>query len=231
MMLKAIVIDDEPIALEVIKNLSSKISFIEVKKFFTDAFEAIDFLQKEKVDLIFLDIKMPDISGIEFLKAISNPPMVIFTTAYSEHAVQSFELDAIDYLLKPFSQSRFLKACNKAYEQFELKKNNRTSIEAAAIFIKSGYEQMRVLLDDILYIESNGNYMQFVLADQKILSRLTMNEVEELLPASSFIRIHRSYIIARKKITTIGKNSIWIKQTELPVGAAYLKEMQKISGL
>jgi len=229
-MLKAIAIDDEPIALEVIRNLSSKISFIEIKKFFTDAFEAIDFLQKEKIDLIFLDIKMPDISGIEFLKAIPNPPMVIFTTAYSEHAVQSFELDAIDYLLKPFSQSRFLKACNKAYEQFELKKNNKSSIESIAIFIKSGYEQMRVLLDDILYIESNGNYMQFVVTDQKILSRLTMNEVEELLPASEFIRIHRSYIIARKKITMIGKNSVWIKQIELPVGAAYLKEMQKISG-
>ena len=166
-MLKAIAIDDEPIALEVIRNLSSKISFIEIKKFFTDAFEAIDFLQKEKIDLIFLDIKMPDISGIEFLKAIPNPPMIIFTTAYSEHAVQSFELDAIDYLLKPFSQSRFLKACNKAYEQFELKKNNKPSIESLAIFIKSGYEQMRVLLDDILYIESNGNYMQFVLTDPK----------------------------------------------------------------
>src|SRR5580698_675422 len=126
-MLKAIAIDDEPIALEVIKSLSSKISFIELKAYFTDAFKAIDFLQKEKIDLLFLDIKMPDISGIDFLKSISNPPMVIFTTAYNEHAVQSFELDAIDYLLKPFSLPRFLKACNKAHEQYELRKDHGIS--------------------------------------------------------------------------------------------------------
>src|SRR6266536_2219508 len=126
-MLKAIAIDDEPIALEVIKNLSLKISFVELKGFFTNAFEAVDFIRKEKIDLIFLDIKMPDISGIDFLKSIPNPPMVIFTTAYSEHAVQSFELDAIDYLLKPFSQSRFLKACNKAFEQYKFKNSNHLS--------------------------------------------------------------------------------------------------------
>ena len=230
-MLKAIAIDDEPIALEVIRNLSSKIPFIEVIKFFTDAFEASAFLQKQKVDLIFLDIKMPDISGIDFLKSIPNPPMVIFTTAYSEHAVQSFELDAIDYLLKPFSQSRFLKACNKAYDQYTLKNNLTGSVnEDASIFIKSGYEQIRVALDEILYVESSGNYMQFILTNQKILSRLTMNEVEDLLPASAFVRIHRSYIVAKKKITKIEKSAVWIKQTELPIGSAYLKEIQKIAG-
>src|ERR1700745_906871 len=123
-MLHAIAIDDEPIALEVIKNLSSKIPFIALDAVFTNAFEALEFLHKEKIDLIFLDIKMPDISGIDFLQSIPNPPMVIFTTAYSEHAVQSFELDAIDYLLKPFSLTRFLKACNKAQEQFELRQQN-----------------------------------------------------------------------------------------------------------
>jgi DNA-binding LytR/AlgR family response regulator len=230
-MLKAIAIDDEPIALEVIRNLSAKIAFIEVRKFFTDAFEALDFLQKEKIDLIFLDIKMPDISGIEFLKSMANPPMIIFTTAYSEHAVQSFELDAIDYLLKPFSQSRFLKACNKAYEQYKLKNNEKEAAPLRdSIFIKSGYDQIRVALDEILYVESSGNYMQFVLNNQKILSRLTMSEVEELLSASSFVRVHRSYIVAKKKIDKIEKNSIWIKQIELPVGAGYIKEIQKIAG-
>jgi DNA-binding LytR/AlgR family response regulator len=228
-MLKAIAIDDEPIALEVIKNLSSKISFIELLDCFTDAFKAIDFLQKEKIDLIFLDIKMPDISGIDFLKSITNPPMVIFTTAYSEHAVQSFELDAIDYLLKPFSQSRFLKACNKAYEQHKLKNSGGNfSTARESIFIKSGYEQIRIQLDEILYVESTGNYMQFVLADQKILSRLTMNEVEELLPANAFVRIHRSYIVSKKQINKIEKNSVWIKQVCLPVGAAYADKIESI---
>ena len=228
MMLAAIAIDDEPIALDVVKSLAAKIPFIELKACFTNAFEAADFLRKEKIDLIFLDIKMPDISGIDFLKSISNPPMVIFTTAYSEHAVQSFELDAIDYLLKPFSLPRFLKACNKAFEQFELRNKSNTSVASTSVFIKSGYEQIRVELHDILYAESNGNYVQFVLANQKLISRLTMSEAETLLPASAFIRIHRSYIVAKKQISKIEKNSVWIKQTELPVGPGYLSEIEKI---
>src|SRR6266487_637565 len=227
-MLKAVAIDDEPVALEVIKKLSSKISFIELLAVFTDAFKAIDYLQKEKIDLIFLDVKMPDISGIDLLKSLINPPMVIFTTAYSEHAVQSFELDAIDYLLKPFSLTRFLKACNKAQEQFELKKNINNPSVPVSVFIKSGYEQVRVELDDILYAESNGNYMQFVLTDKKITSRLTVSEAEALLPVASFIRIHRSYIVSKKHITKIEKNSVWIQQTELPVGASYVNEVTKI---
>jgi DNA-binding LytR/AlgR family response regulator len=228
-MLAAIAIDDEPIALDVIKHLSSKISFIEWKGFFTDAFKALDALQKGKIDLIFLDIKMPDISGIEFLKSIPDPPMVVFTTAYSEHAVHSFELDAIDYLLKPFSLSRFLKACNKANVQYELKKNNSNQISAEdSIFIKSGYEQIRVALTDILYAESNGNYMQFVLKDKKILSRLTMSETEALLPATMFIRIHRSYIVAKKHILKVEKNNIRVNNIELPVGANYVNEIRKI---
>src|SRR6266700_5561636 len=226
-MLSAIAIDDEPIALDVIKNLSSKISFIEWRGFFTDAFKALDVLQKEKVDLLFLDIKMSDISGIDFLKSISNPPMVIFTTAYSEHAVQSFELDAIDYLLKPFSQSRFLKACNKAYEQFELRKNISTSVPDS-IFIKSGYDQIRVDLEDILYAESTGNYVQFVLEKNKIVSRLTTSEAEALLPASAFIRIHRSYIVAKKRISKIEKNSVWINQPKRPVRGSNINEITKI---
>jgi DNA-binding LytR/AlgR family response regulator len=228
-MLAAIAIDDEPIALEVVKNLAAKIPFIDLKASFTNAFEAMGFLNKEKIDLIFLDIKMPDISGIDFLKSIPNPPMVIFTTAYSEHAVQSFELDAIDYLLKPFSLSRFLKACNKANEQYELKNKGNNISFPASVFIKSGYEQLRVELDEILYAESNGNYIQFVLKGKKITSRLTMSETEALLPANFFIRIHRSYIVAKKYISKIEKNSIWINKTELPVGAAYINEVANIT--
>jgi DNA-binding LytR/AlgR family response regulator len=228
-MLAAIAIDDEPIALDVIKNLSSKISFIQWKGFFTDAFKALDILQKEKIDLLFLDIKMPDISGIDFLKSIADPPMVIFTTAYSEHAVQSFELDAIDYLLKPFSLSRFLKACNKANEQYQLKNNSSNYASPISVFIKSGYGQIRVELDDILYAESNGNYMQFILADKKITSRLTMSEAEALLPAALFIRIHRSYLVSKKHISKIEKNSVWIRQTELPVGTSYVNEVAKMT--
>jgi DNA-binding LytR/AlgR family response regulator len=156
--------------------------------------------------------------------------MVIFTTAYSEHAVQSFELDAIDYLLKPFSQSRFLKACNKAYVQFKLKNNqNNASLDPESIFIKSGYEQIRITLDEILFVESSGNYMQFVLKDQKILSRLTMSEAEELLPPSSFLRIHRSFIVSIKQINKIEKNAVWVKHMCLPVGAGYADKIANIT--
>ena len=226
-MLQAIAIDDEPIALQIIENFAEKVMFMELKGCFSNSFEAMAFLQKTRIDLLFLDIKMPDISGIDFIRSIPDPPMVIFTTAYSEHAVQSFELDAIDYLLKPFSLSRFLKACNKANEQLELKKNI-TVTSPATIYIKSGYEQIRIELERIQYVESNGNYMQFVLDDQKIMSRLTMNEVEALLPSSLFARIHRSYIISKKHITSIEKNIIRIKQKEIPIGQGYITEIEKI---
>lgn len=228
-MLAAIAVDDEPIALEVIKNLAAKIPFIDLKATFTNAFDAINFLSNEKIDLIFLDIKMPDITGIDFLKSIPNAPMVIFTTAYSEHAVQSFELDVIDYLLKPFSLSRFFKACNKAHGQYELKNKNDNESKNTSVFIKSGYGQTRVKLAEILYAESSGNYVQFVLEDRKILSRLSMSEATDLLPASGFIRIHRSYIAAKEHITKVEKKSVWVKHTELPVGSVYLSVIEKIT--
>jgi DNA-binding LytR/AlgR family response regulator len=227
-MLKAIAIDDEPIALDIIKALASKVGFLEIVGTYTDAFEAMKRLQQERIDLLFLDIKMPDISGIEFLRSIPHPPMVIFTTAYSEHAVQSFELDAIDYLLKPFSQGRFLKACNKAYELYELKRS--PAVTDASIFIKSGYGQVRVRLEDILYVQSTGNYMQFVLTGEKLLSRLTMMEAAALLPSPAFIRIHRSYLVASAKVDRIERESLWIGDRELPIGAGYSREIGKITG-
>lgn len=228
-MLYAIAIDDEPIALEVVKSLSAKVPFIELKACFTNAFEALDFLQKEKIDLIFLDIKMPDISGIDWLKTVPNPPMVIFTTAYSEHAVESFELDAVDYLLKPFSLARFLKAANKANEWRRLKQTDteKQPDTAGYIFVKIGYEQVKIELDKILYVQSAGNYLHIILADQKLLTRLTMSEAEELLPAHKFTRIHRSYMVAKQKVTRLDKNSVWIQDTCLPIGAGY-NEVQQL---
>lgn len=228
-MLRAIAIDDEPIALEVVKSLSAKVPFIDLTAAFTNAFEALSFLKNEKVDLIFLDIKMPDITGIDWLKSVAQPPMVIFTTAYSEHAVESFELDAVDYLLKPFSLARFLKAANKAHELHRLKNNRHdNSITPQAIFIKSGYEQLKIELNDIIYVQSAGNYLHFILNNQKILSRLTMNEAEEMLPAAKFTRIHRSYIVANDKVTRIDKSFVWINDTSLPIGAGYSSGTEQI---
>ncbi|MET0466371.1 MAG: LytTR family DNA-binding domain-containing protein [Chitinophagaceae bacterium] len=226
-MLQAIVIDDEPKALEVIRELTQKVIFIEVKGYFTDPFQALEFINNNQVDLVFLDINMPDISGVQFVKTIPVPPMIIFTTAYSEHAVEGFELNAIDYLLKPFSLSRFLTACNKAYAQYQSRQQTSATAILPSVFIKSGYEQVRVELAEILYAESNGNYVQFVTSQQKIASRLTMSEAEALLPSSHFIRIHRSYIVAFKHISRTDRKMVWIGKQELPIGAAYLSAFDK----
>src|ERR1700712_3448774 len=215
-MITAIAIDDEPLALEVVRSHASKVPFLNLKAEFTDAFKAMEFLQHDVVDLLFLDIKMPDISGIDLLSCLSKKPLVIFTTAYSEHAVESFELDAIDYLLKPFSLARFIKACNKANEIYTLRGN--TNDKKDYLFLKTGYEQVRVPFEDICYLEATGNYVNFVLKDKTILSRMTITEVEAMLPANQFIRIHRSFIAALNKIDKIERHQLLVNGAILPVG-------------
>lgn len=221
--MKAIAIDDEPIALDIIKSHAAKVPFLDLKATFTDAFKALEYLQRENVDLIFLDIKMPDISGLEFFNSLSKKPMVIFTTAYSEHAVTSFELDAVDYLLKPFSLSRFIKGCNKAFELYNFR---NAAPSADHMYVKTGYEQVKVLFDDILYLEAAGNYVSFVLKDKTILSRSTFSEAESLLPSDRFIRVHRSFIVAVNKIDKLERHQATIKKTTIPVGEAYSQGVQ-----
>ena len=224
----AIAIDDEPIALEVVASHTAKVPFIDLKASFTNAFEAISYLQQHKVDLLFLDIKMPDISGIDFLKSLSKPPIVVFTTAYTEHAVQSFELDAVDYLLKPFSLSRFLKACNKAKELFDLRGQTLDS-KPDFIFVKDGYEQIKVYLNDILYVEASGNYTQIYLTeDRRLSTRVTINEMVSLLPEKSFLRIHRAFIISVDKITRFDRQQVYIGEQSIPIGATYGQVLQDI---
>jgi two-component system, LytTR family, response regulator len=220
--MKAIAIDDEPLALEIIKAHASKVPFLELGATYTDAFKALEYLQRESVDLLFLDIKMPDISGIDFFGSLSRKPLVIFTTAYTEHAVTSFELDAVDYLLKPFSLARFIKGCNKAFELY----NFRNMAEPAEhLYVKTGYEQIKVPYDDILYLEAAGNYVTFVLKDQNLLSRSTFNEAIHLLPPDRFIRIHRSYIVAVSKIDKAERHQVTINKTKIPVGEAYSQNL------
>ena len=220
--MKAIAVDDEPIALEIIRSHASKVPFLDLKAEFTDAFKALEYLQKEPVDLIFLDIKMPDISGIEFFNSLSKKPLLIFTTAYMEHAVTSFEMDAVDYLLKPFSLARFIKGCNKAFELY----NYRNATESSDhIYVKTGYEQLKVLYDDILYLEAAGNYVTFVLRDKNILSRSTFVEATALLPADKFVRIHRSYLVAINKIDKVERHQVTINNLKIPVGEAYSQNL------
>lgn len=222
-MITAIAIDDEPLALEVVRSHALKIPFIELKAEFTDAFKAIAYLQREPVDLLFLDIKMPDISGIELLNSLNKKPLVIFTTAYSEHAVTSFELDAIDYLLKPFALARFMKACNKASEIYNLRNNPEGKKDY--LFLKTGYEQVKVNFADIYYLEATGNYVNFVLKDTRILSRMTITEVEAVLPATQFIRIHRSFITATNKIDKIERHQVLVNGAILPLGSSYYQNI------
>ena len=225
--MKAVAIDDEPIALEIIKSHASKVPFLDLRAVFTDAFAALEYLQKENIDLIFLDIKMPDISGIEFFNSLSKKPLLIFTTAYSEHAATSFELDAVDYLLKPFSLSRFLKGCNKAYELYNFRNHSETSDH---IYIKTGYELVKVLYNDILYLEATGNYVTFVLNDKNILSRSTFAEAINLLPPGKFVRIHRSFFVAINKIDKVEKQQVTINKTKIPVSEAYADNLMNAIG-
>jgi two-component system, LytTR family, response regulator len=224
MNLTAIAIDDEPRALEVVQIHAQKVPFLELKATFTDAFEAIPYLQQNKVDLIFLDIKMPDISGIEFVHILQKTPMIIFTTAYSEYAVNGFELDAVDYLMKPFSLVRFTKACNKALEIKTLRNEETPNF----IFLKTGYEEEKILLDEILYIEAEGNYMAYILPNKKLLSRQNITETLSQLPHNQFIRIHRSYIVAFNKIQKITRQSVWVAGNEISVGASYEEKLSEI---
>ena len=223
--MKAIAIDDEPIALEIIKSHAAKVPFLDLAAIFTDAFKALDYLQRESVDLIFLDIKMPDISGIDFFKSLYRKPLVIFTTAYSEHAVTSFELDAVDYLLKPFSLSRFIKGCNKAFELYNFRNMDEP---ADHLYVKTGYEQVKVWYDEIQYLEASGNYVTFVLKDRNVLSRSTFSEATSLLPVEKFIRLHRSYVVAVSKIDKVERHQVTINKTHIPVGEAYSQNLFKV---
>jgi DNA-binding LytR/AlgR family response regulator len=223
--MKAIAIDDEPIALEIVKAHASRVPFLELNAVFTDAFKALDYLQNESVDLIFLDIKMPDISGIDFFNSLSKKPLLIFTTAYSEHAVTSFEMDAVDYLLKPFSLSRFLKGCNKAYELYNFRNTADTSDH---LYVKTGYEQVKVFYEDILYLEAAGNYVTFVLKDKNVLSRSTFIEAINLLPSKKFVRVHRSFLVAVNKIDKVERQQVTINKTLIPVSEAYSNDLTSI---
>ena len=223
--MKAIAIDDEPIALDIIRSHAGKVPFLDLKATFTDAFQALEYLQKESVDLLFLDIKMPDISGIDFFNSLSKKPLVIFTTAYTEHAVTSFELDAVDYLLKPFSLSRFIKGCNKAFELYNFRNDSQKSDH---LYVKTGYEQIKVMYEDILYLEAAGNYVNFVLKDKTILSRSTFNEAINHLPADKFIRIHRSYLVSVNKVDKMEKHQLTINKDRIPVGEAYSQNLSAI---
>jgi two-component system LytT family response regulator len=221
-MIKAIAIDDEPIALDIVRMHAAKVPFLQLEATFINAFEALDYLNKNEIDLLFLDVKMPDISGIELYNSLVRKPLLVFTTAYSEHAVTGFELEALDYLLKPFTFVRFLKSCNKAQEILQ----NRSTVPSH-MFIKDGYDTVKILLEEIRYIEATGNYMKYVLQEKEILTRATLKETIDLLPESQFIQTHRSFILNRTYIQKIERHQVTIDQHNIPIGAAYMDNLKR----
>lgn len=228
-MITCIAIDDEPKALEVIERYCGKTGLVNLKATFREPVKAIDFLQSEKVDLIFLDINMPDINGMQLVQTLSPRPMIIFTTAYSHHAVESYDLDALDYLLKPITFERFLVAVNKAAAL--LSKNTQAIDDETAIFIKSGPQTYQVKLADILYLEKDGNYITVHLKHKQILIRENMSDIFELLPAADFLRVHKSYVVAIKHIAMIEVHQLIINGEKIPIGSTYRESLRSRLGL
>ena len=229
-MITCIAIDDEPKALEVIERYCSKTSLVNLKGTFREPVKAIEFLQSEKIDLILLDINMPDISGMQLVQTLSPRPLVIFTTAYSHYAVESYELNALDYLLKPITFERFLAALNKAAAA-PPSKNSLVTEDESTIFIKSGPHTHQVKISDILYLEKDGNYITIHLKDKNILIRENMGDIFDLVPAADFVRVHKSFVVAIKHIAMIEVHQLVINGEKIPIGSTYREPLRNRLGL
>lgn len=233
-MIRCITIDDEPLALVQLTGYIQKVPFLQLVKACNSALEALDLLAKEPVDLIFADINMPDLNGVDFVKSLVNKPIIIFTTAYTEYAVEGFRVNALDYLLKPFGYNEFLKAANKALHQYELQSKAKlhpsaftpedpAGNESVNLFIKADYKMIRLDMNKIIYMESQNEYIRIFLEEQRpIMTLLSMKKLEERLPADRFMRVHRSYIVNLEKITAVANNRIiYGKDTYIPIGNQY----------
>lgn len=226
-MITAIALDDEPLALVIVKQFCSRIDFIDLKKTFTETEEALAYLKENPVDLLFLDIKMPAISGIDFYKMAGQDTMVIFTTAHSEYAIEGFNLNAIDYLLKPFDFNRFKHAVTKAQDFYNYSKD-KSNEPKPFLFIRADYSMVKIELKDILFIEGLDNYLKIHLDNAKpITARMSMKTMIEKLPAKDFLRVHRSYIVPLNKIQSVRNKTIQLPNKEIPVGTNYVDIVQQ----
>ncbi len=230
-MISCIAIDDEPLALKQISSYINKTPFLALLGQFENAIQAISFLQDNEIDLMFVDINMPDLSGMDFVKSLSNPPKVIFTTAYSEYAIEGFKVDAIDYLLKPIGYKDFLRAADKAKERIKPKVDSKSQIESNEkfLFIKSEYKSLRINLSDIKYIESKSEYLRIYVENQSpVMTLMSMKKMEQFLPESSFMRIHRSFMVNLNKVKIVERNRIvFDKDVYIPVSEKYKTKFQK----
>ena len=225
--LKCMIVDDEPLPLELLADYINKTPFLELVGSFTNPLEALVALKHQPVDLIFLDIQMPELNGIQFTQLVGEKPKIIFTTAYTNYALQGYELNVVDYLLKPIPFDRFLKAATRALQSLQpaadqpADTGTQTGAGAELIFVKSGYKTIKIVLSEILFLESLKEYVAIHKSAEKILTLESMKKMEELLPAHLFVRVHKSYIVNIKHIDSIERNRIFMGKTVIPIGDTY----------
>jgi DNA-binding LytR/AlgR family response regulator len=229
--LRCVAIDDEPFAIKILADDIGKVPFLNLVSTFASALEALEFLKNNPVDLLFLDIQMPILKGTEFLRSLQNPPMVIFTTAYQQYALEGFELNVVDYLMKPIPFDRFLKGVNKAYDQFVLRRSKAESSDSF-FFVHSEYKEIKILCNDILYVEGLKDYVKIFLRSQTrpVLTRLNLKGIESKLPAAQFCRIHNSFIVSLSKINSSQKQQVFIGDIAIPIGDRYADDFRKKYG-
>ena len=231
--MKCIAIDDEPLALGLLKDNISKVPFLNLVATCNNAFEAMETLQAQSVDLVFIDIQMPGLSGLQFIPSLEKKPLVIFITAYKQYAVESYDLDVVDYLIKPVALERFIKACHRAKELFELKSATHITKNKPVkdhFFVNADYSQVKITFKDIIWMKGYGDYIKFHLksAEHPLVVRTSFKELDRELPPNMFIRIHRSYAVAIAAITAIRKNSIFLGNKELSVGETFREDVEKL---
>ncbi|MEM7486060.1 MAG: LytTR family DNA-binding domain-containing protein [Bacteroidota bacterium] len=244
-MISCIIIDDEPLALEIISSYCEDLGGIEVKHTLTNPLDAIEILSRDKIDLVFLDIEMPQINGIDFLKTIDRKPLFIFTTAYPQYAIEGFELNAVDYLVKPIPFARFVKAINRAKELHDFRNPTNTpsvqNVVSAAgipqtsnqfIFVKSEYDNIKIKLEEIKYIQGLKDYLKIHVDDSKpILTLMSFKNIESKLPTDNFLRVHRSFIVNINRIDSVQRNKILIDGIRIPIGESYKEDFLKRIGI
>jgi two-component system, LytTR family, response regulator len=242
-MLKCLAVDDEPLALHLLTDYIRKVPYLDLVATAGDAFEAAKVLQEKPVDLIFIDIQMPGLTGLQFIQSLAKRPMVIIITAYKKFAPEGFDLDVVDYLVKPMGLDRFMKACNKAQELYDLRISANVASGATPgspispntaefFFVNADYSLVKVMFADIIWIEGSGDYVKIHLksSPKPLLVRTSAKTLESELPVDRFLRIHKSYIVAVASITAVRKNSLFIGEMELPVGETYRDALRQLTG-
>ncbi|MCF8365744.1 MAG: response regulator transcription factor [Bacteroidales bacterium] len=229
MLIDCITIDDEPLALDQMKEYIEKVPYLNLTGFFSSGLKAIDFMKEHKVDLMFLDIQMDDLTGIQLLETITQKPKVILTTAYDQYAIKGYELNISDYLLKPISFERFVKAVNKTYDEITEKKLKTRIVKKPPctdrnfVFIRADYKMIKVVFSDILFVEGLKDYLKIITAGKTIVTHMNFKTLEQMLPENDFVRVHKSFLVPVSKIDSIGKNSLDIGEHQIPIGDFYKK--------